>query len=402
MISTLDKLKIIEIYTTYSLEQNLSFSDAIQKTIEQCKSKNTDSRLNSLKPSRIKNLIMAYCNPQNDAGYIQPIGKKLFLRLFLQKYPSPRMVHLSSNDWENEILEKYILQKYNCRISQEVIRKELSSLPKGTNMNNIYQEFLEKKIKETMPSIPIYYVQLYRKPPIRKTKPNYESSFIKNITGYIYGYSETKSIVYKSLPIFHSNYNYRLKTFNIDYLIQLPEIPGIILLQNTPDVCDILDSYFDHLYNNKDESTIASHNVYLLPENALNIPIYDIFQAVTSIMKPILSYERTYNDESKPSPPAYNKILHAINEHINALSCHDNFNNYDDYPDFIEYFQSFNGMAVFNAIYDLFDDFSDFLAYFQSFSVDADLALDMCNYSVNKRSNLLPSKFILKNKPEIH
>ena len=50
-----------------------------------------------LKPSRIQNIINSFIQNNNNAGYIQPIGKHIFLDKFLEKFDVKKFMKRNPN-----------------------------------------------------------------------------------------------------------------------------------------------------------------------------------------------------------------------------------------------------------------------------------------------------------------
>ena len=161
------KIKLIEFYL---------YSNNIQECINKYNAFLKDSKMDYeyMKPSRIITLIKAFENGYEKSGYIQPIGKQLFLKKFLDKFPSPRFVHLGDEEWTVASLKEYIMKKYGCSITPDTIRKEITKKKKaqkklGNSAELLYKQKLANLIQKELDNF-IYFYQFYETPsPLRKT-----------------------------------------------------------------------------------------------------------------------------------------------------------------------------------------------------------------------------------------
>lgn len=281
---TLHKLKIIEYYINFFCIHQKSFSELIEKVKE-------TPELHYLKPSRIKTIIEAYINSESNSGYIQPIGKDLFLERFLSRYPTPLMVQLSEDDWTINSLQNFIKTKYNCNITTDTIRKKLSK----------YKNFYDNKVKLGLKeSIPIYVILLYKNPfPIRKEcGKNLRATRYLSLSWCIWGYiiNENIDIVYREEPISYINYDYNNEFLNLDYLFQIPIKTGIFLFADTEYSREIFPKYYRYLSKNKINS---NYEAYILPDSyyySVNSLMKNKLKLIYGFIPPILTY-------SIPRPP---------------------------------------------------------------------------------------------------
>lgn len=288
---TIQKLRIIKYYLKYLHEYSDTSIESINKIISKIKEL---PELKTFKPSRIKNIIEAYNCAKDNSGYIQPIGKFLFLKYFLKKYPSPLMIHLSDYKWTIDSLGNFISQKYNCTICSDTIRKELSVHSKNAEFSSLYGHFIDTNIKSTLKkSLPIYFTQLHKNNfPTRKkgghTLPTHQLS----ISGFIYGYTQNPDIdiTYEREPFFHINHNPQTEFFNLDYLLHIPQTPGLMLLDDTPYAKEVLKKYYTNIFKNK--ISIPDYKIYLLPKECFDsTPWMRKFDNVAMLFRPILTYD---------------------------------------------------------------------------------------------------------------
>lgn len=271
------KLKIIEYYIELSYVQGMAIPELINKI--KC-----TSELHRFKPSRIETIINAYIHSQNNSGYIQPIGKDLFLERFLSRYPTPLMIQLSENDWTVNSLKKCITAKYNCIITKDTIRKKLSK----------HHYFFHDKIKLFLDqSIPIYYIQLHKNPfPIRKNRIEHPRSVrYFSLTWFIWGYriNQDIDIVYKEEPFSCINHEPGETFLNLDYLFQIPETPGLFLFDDTPYVREVIPKYYNYLCKNKIH---PSYEFYILPDShftTANFLMNRYLELVIGLIRPIIT-----------------------------------------------------------------------------------------------------------------
>lgn len=96
------KLKIIEVYLSSSTNEEFIHNYKILQPNEflNCK---------KLKLSRAQSIICSFLTGSQKSGYIQPIGKQLFLKTFLENYPSPRFLHFGEEKWTVHSLAEYLV-----------------------------------------------------------------------------------------------------------------------------------------------------------------------------------------------------------------------------------------------------------------------------------------------------
>lgn len=249
-----------------------------------------------LKPSRIQSIINAF-EENHDAGYIQPIGKKLFLNRFLKKYPSPRFVHLGEEEWTIDLLNEYLHNKYYCSITHDTLRKELTTLKKrfkasNTTIEALYQKNLLTLIEKSRKRHYIYFYQLYNTPyPFKKstnaTHNNRKSCFL----GCIYGIPPTGNVVsYKSNPYFQLSANYETHIPNLHYYFDLPINPGLILIEDTADSRKIIKDYYYWFFSKK--NSLPKYHLYFIPNDMyVRSPLLDACDSFSLLTKrPLLNY----------------------------------------------------------------------------------------------------------------
>lgn len=272
------KLKIIEYYIEFFCVHKKSFSETIEKIKE-------DSELRYFKPSRIEIIIKAYINSKNSSGYIQPIGKDLFLERFLLRYPTPLMTGACEDDWTVNSLQIFISMKYNCIITIDTIRKKLSK----------HKDFFDKKIKLSFKqSIPIYYIQLHKNPfPIRKElKQNPRAVRYLSLTWFIWGYQKNENIdiIYRQEPFSFINHDYKKEFLNLEYLFQIPTEKGLFLFDDTAYSREIFPKYYKYLSKNKiyptNEAYILPYSHYDTTDSLMNKKL----GLVIGLIRPIITY----------------------------------------------------------------------------------------------------------------
>lgn len=272
------KLKIIEYYIEFSCMYKENLSETIAKIKK-------DSELHYLKPSRIATIIKAYINSEVDSGYIQPIGKELFLERFLLRYPTPLMTESDEDDWTVDSLRDFIITKYNCIITTDTIRKKLSK----------HKDFFENKIKLSLKqSIPIYYIQLHKNPfpIIKKRKKKLREVRYLSLTWFIWGYriNENIDIVYRQEPFSFINYDYKKEFLNLEYFFQIPTENGLFLFDDTAYSREIFPKYYRYLSKNKIYSTFEA---YILPDShyfTANSLMKNKLGLVIEIIHPLITY----------------------------------------------------------------------------------------------------------------
>lgn len=282
------KLEIIELYLS---------APTNEKFIHNYKLLQQDSSLDykKIKLSRAQNIVNSFLTDSQKSGYIQPIGKLLFLKIFLKKYPSPRFLHFGEEKWTVDLLTEYLKNKYFCTITPDSIRKSLTTLEKNLNIksstvNLEYLKILFNKINDTNTYPYIYFYQLYYSPYLltreTHTKPHYgrKNTFV----GCIYGQCRNNgNIIYKRKPYFQYTYNDQSNIINLDYYLSIPYHPGLILLADTPNSRKIVkDFYYWYFIQDK---TPPQYNLFFIPEEAyFSLPILTIFNNYLVMRKPML------------------------------------------------------------------------------------------------------------------
>lgn len=290
------KIKIIELYLKSDTEQE--FMNEYKIFLE-----NSSLTYKHLKPSRIQNIINSFIQNNNNAGYIQPIGKHIFLDKFLEKYPSPRFIGFGEEYWTTDSLAEYIRLKYKCNITSDTIRKKLTSLKKqfkesGYSPELEYRNFLLSKIVERKDKkMYIYFFQLYYNPypfldlenkdsskNIKPSHNNRKSSFV----GCIYGKSPSiKPVLYRRKPYFQLSANYETHIPNLDYYLNIPIEEGLILIDDTYDSRKIIKDYYFWCFSQKDY--IPKYRLYFLPNDIYtSLPILEDFDVATLLFRSIL------------------------------------------------------------------------------------------------------------------
>ena len=278
------KLQIIELYISAATDEEFIHS------YKQLQRSNPNS-YKKIKLSRALCIVNSFVTNSQSSGYIQPIGKQLFLDIFLKRYPSPRFLHLGERNWTERLLAEYIQIKYYCTITPDSIRKALTQLKKYLTFHNtstelLYHKFLVRKLNTIKSSDYIYFYQLYYSSyPIRKSKsskPNYSRK--TTFVGCIYGKNLlNKSIAYSRTPYFQLSYNDQNYIINLNYYLNIPINPGLILLPDTYDSRKIVkDWYFWYFSQDK---MPPKHQLFFIPENAYSSLHLSAFDTYYSLMK---------------------------------------------------------------------------------------------------------------------
>lgn len=288
------KLKIIEVYLSSSTNEEFIHNYKILQPNEflNCK---------KLKLSRAQSIICSFLTGSQKSGYIQPIGKQLFLKTFLENYPSPRFLHFGEEKWTVHSLAEYLEHKYFCTITSDSIRKSLKNLEKylydkASTINLEYQNFLFNKIcdKNTYPYI--YFYQLYYSPYLLRRKKNPVLHYGRKNTfvGCIYGRCRNNgNIIYTRKPYFQYTYNDQSNIINLDYYLSIPYHPGLILLADTPHSRTMVkDFYYWYFIQDK---TPPQYNLFFIPEEEYcSLSTLNIFNDCLIMKKPMLEFGIKY------------------------------------------------------------------------------------------------------------
>lgn len=297
------KLKIIEFFISSLDEQ--AFINKYTEYISTC-----DKNYVHLKPSRILNIINAFVNGKENSGYIQPIGKQLFLNEFLKKYPSPRFLHFGEEEWTTDFLAEYIKRKYACIITPDTIRKELTNLKKKyKDQNNSaeieYKEYLLETIQNYNETKYIYFYQLYFTPyPFKETEAITHNNRKSGFVGCIYGKSPNNdNPSYKRKPYFQLSANYKTHIPNLSYYLDIPVISGLILLDDTYDSRKIVRDYYFWCFTH--ENHLPKYQLYFIPNDIYsNSEILTEFENATFLFRtPLINYGKIAFEEFEYDDP---------------------------------------------------------------------------------------------------
>ena len=305
------KLYIIKKYLSHK-EEKLSIHN-IQKELE-------ENNLEKYKPSRIQQVIDLYCNPENNAGLLQPVGKKEFLERFLKLYVSPLFVHYPKLRWTEELLSNYIKMKYTCYITGDSIRKAISRyLNFHTNVfyetnseasendfepddrytmsleEDIYNNALRKKIQQyIIKGKPIYFIAMYKNPfPFREIKYSPTDSKNMSISGFVVGYSTNEKILieYSREPFFHISYNDKKEFPNLEYILSIPRKPGLFLIEDDIDGNEgsrnTVEQYWKYHFEHK--LPYKNNFYFLLNSSYDNSKLLNFFSNSVGLFRPIIT-----------------------------------------------------------------------------------------------------------------
>lgn len=301
------KLYIIKKYLSHNTEE-VSIYD-IQKELE-------ENNLDSYKPSRIQQIINLYCNPENDAGLIQPVGKKKFLDKFLNLNISPLFLCYPELYWTEELLSNYIKMKYNCYITRDSIRKALSRhfnsptrVSYETNQKILtdnletdddyilpfdeamYNKALSKKIQQYIKKgKPIYLIAMYiNQFPFREIKYAPTDSKNMSVSGFIIGYTTDEKLLlkYSREPFFHISYNNKKEFFNLEYLLNIPRNQGLFLIEDDLGSRSIVEQYWKYHFKNK--LPYKNNFYFLLNSTYDNSKVLDFFDDAVVLFRPIVT-----------------------------------------------------------------------------------------------------------------
>lgn len=250
------KLVIIEHYLSDSIDK---YKKSISSTYH-------------LKPSRIEKIITSFEEDTGHAGYIQPIGKAYFLQTFLKKYPTPRFLQFGEEKWTVSILSEYLRVKYNCIITQDTIRKQITQCNKQlekakTTGEKEYEKFLENVVTNYISNQSFIYIyHLYYANSSTNTNIQQTDECLRKFVGFIHTYSERLDCpLYKRQPFFQLSFNFDIKTPNLKYYLNIPAEPSLILIRDTPAAREIVKNYYySFFYFSK---ATPKYNFYFLPEN---------------------------------------------------------------------------------------------------------------------------------------
>lgn len=257
----------------------------------------TNIPFNHLKPSRIKTIIDSFDTDNSDSGYIQPIGKNLFLKKFLEKYSSPRFLHLGEEKWTISSLSEYLKTKYFCNITYDTIRKELSNLTtylktNNTSTENEYEKYISHIIQQEFNKSCVYFYQLYYTSfPLRKSQNKSHNNRHSTFVGCIYGKEPNNDFLfYKSTPYFQLSSNFKTQIPNLDYYFNLPSKPGIILIHDNIDSRKIVKEYYYWYYSR--DSLPPNYKVYFVPNTLYtSLSIMEEFDYITLLTQtPLLQF----------------------------------------------------------------------------------------------------------------
>ena len=277
------KLEIIELYLSTSTNEEFIHSYTLLQ-------KNSSLDYKKIKLSRAQSIINSFLTGSQKSGYIQPIGKELFLKTFLKRYPSPQFLHLGEKTWTSSLLTEYIQLKYFCTITPDSIRKALASLKKylktlPASLDLIYLKYLRKKIDNKASYNFIYFYQLhYAYYPLTKNNGSTFNYSRKNtFVGCIYGKGQdNQTVAYRRKPYFQYSYNDLNQIINLNYYFNIPINSGLILLPETLDTKKIVkDWYFWYFSQDK---TPPKYHLFFIPENGYSLLDLDDFNDFHSLM----------------------------------------------------------------------------------------------------------------------
>lgn len=305
-IQVQSKLCIIKKYLSKNGKEELSIYD-IQKDLG-------EKKLEKYKPSRIQQIISLYCNPENDAGLIQPVGKKKFMDRFLSKNISPLFVHYPELQWTEELLSNYIKMKYNCYITRDSIRKALSrhfntrvSYETNQKISDndfeideryilsfdevMYNKALRKCIQQYLEKgKPIYLIAMYiNQFPFREIKYTPTDGKNTSVSGFIVGYSTNEKLFleYNREPFFHISYNDKKEFVNLEYFLSIPRKPGLFLIEDDIRSRSIVKQYWKYHFEHK--LSYKSNFFFLLNSSYDNSKLLNFFSNAVGLFRPIVT-----------------------------------------------------------------------------------------------------------------